>query len=364
MYSLLDVAVEALHHQDLPENISVVFAPALSGPAWSINAGVCIDRDADGAPLKFRFSTPELFPAIVYLFVAQVTEGLLEEGGASYFIQNPNELRITIQGLGAALSAGVSAYQHRGIAHAIRASYECLGLTMDDFFRCVNDYDLLTKLIAYHEVGHAYTQHITYAASRPIEKRALELIADLLATQWFYQKMIVNTPDTEQYRALRDVTTHSEAIFTNALMCFQNQQGLLALMAIAGAQRNAGAVSLDGGQSHPPGLQRHSLQYLALRTLIESNFASLLSPEQVRRLDADWHERTEALIRCGLIGRADLEGILDPSECDTIELAAELIEQFGIRDLRAMTPWLKDTRRQITESLKNKLRHSKGATEP
>lgn len=67
-------------------------------------------------------------------------------------------------------------------------------------------------VIAYHEIAHAHTQHIAYAASRPVEKPALELIADLLATQWFYQKMVVNTPDTEQYRDFRKLSTHSQAI--------------------------------------------------------------------------------------------------------------------------------------------------------
>lgn len=145
-------------------------------------------------------------------------------------------------------------------------------------------------------------------------------------------------------------------------MSLRTQQAFLALMAVAGAQRNAGVVSLAGGTSHPSGLQRHSLQYIALRTLIESNFSNLLSQEQIRQMDADWHERTEALVRCGLIQGVDLEVLLDPSECDTIELAADLIEQFKVKDLRAMTPWLKDTRRQIVESLERKRRESKGAT--
>ena len=40
--------------------------------------------------------------------------------------------------------------------------------------------------------------------------------------------------------------------------------------------------------------------------------------------------RENRSVRSGLIRLADLEGLLDPSECDTIELTADLIEQFGV----------------------------------
>jgi hypothetical protein len=73
-------------------------------------------------------------------------------------------------------------------------------------------------------------------------------------------------------------------------------------------------------------------------------------------LEVDWEERTEALVRSGLMPLVDLEALVDPSECDTIELAADLMEQFGVRDLQMMTPWLRDTRRQVTKSLEHKRR--------
>src|SRR4029077_21205244 len=87
-----------------------------------------------------------------------------------------------------------------GVAAGVRAAYDHLGLTVTDLERCANDYDLLTKLIAYHEVGRAYTQLAVRTVTSPLESYALDLIADLLATQGFYEKMIVNTPDAEEYR--------------------------------------------------------------------------------------------------------------------------------------------------------------------
>jgi len=62
-YSLLDIAVEVLHHAQLPENIVVDFTQIIPGISpWSLNASVNIDSDGSGNPIRFRFMTPELFP--------------------------------------------------------------------------------------------------------------------------------------------------------------------------------------------------------------------------------------------------------------------------------------------------------------
>lgn len=354
-YSLLDIAVEVLHHAQLPENIVVDFTQIIPGISpWSLNASVNIDSDGSGNPIRFRFMTPELFPAITYLFTAELMRDIFTEGGPLFYEQNPNALRERTRRFAEGTSAGVRAFQSGGVAAGVRAAYDHLGLTVTDLERCANDYDLLTKLIAYHEVGHAYTQLAVRTVTSPLESSALELIADLLATQWFYQKIIVNTPDTEEYRRFRGVSSYAEAIFSNALISLQSQQALLIFMAIAGAQINAGKVSLSGGPTHPPGLQRYSLQHLAILTLILSNFSKVLSEEHVTRLDNDWHSRMAALVRSGMIPLPDLEGLLNASECDTIEIAADLIERFAIEDLRPMIPLLKDIRRQMTESLNRK----------
>jgi len=53
-YSLLDIAVEVLHHAQLPENIVVDFTQIIPGISpWSLNVSVNIDSDGSGNPIRF-----------------------------------------------------------------------------------------------------------------------------------------------------------------------------------------------------------------------------------------------------------------------------------------------------------------------
>jgi hypothetical protein len=45
-------------------------------------------------------------------------------------------------------------------------------------------------------------------------------------------------------------------------------------------------------------------------TLIESNFAGILSPEQFTALNDDWHQTMSALVEQGMIPIADLQSSL------------------------------------------------------
>jgi hypothetical protein len=66
---------------------------------------------------------------------------------------------------------------------------DSLGLTLAHADKTLNTYDLVSKLIAFHEVAHAYALQLTstqdVSAGR---RRGFELIADLLATTWIYNQ--------------------------------------------------------------------------------------------------------------------------------------------------------------------------------
>src|ERR1700722_18768222 len=342
-YNILTVGVDALHAKALPERLFVDFSPLLPGSfPWSINSSVAFDLDTKGSPIAFHFVTPELVPTIVYLFTTVVVAEWFDEAGFETFRSSPETLAERIRLFVDGGRAGVRAYRDKGFGSAIRASYDRLGLTIADLEKCADHYDLLTKLIANHEVAHAYIQQITHRP-RPTqtERMAFEIVADLVANAWFYSKMIRKTPDTEEYREFRRLNSYAETIFANSLAALRCQQALLILMAIAGAQRSGGVVSLSGGETHPPGLQRYALQHLQLYTLIRSNFSSVLSVDHLQKIDTDWDVKIDVLIRSGVIQSADLKVLLDPSECDAIEVAASLIEELRIEELKPLVPVLR-----------------------
>jgi hypothetical protein len=350
-HNLLDIAVEALHEKNLPESLTIDFTQLMSGGSpWTINSSVTVIPGSGQVPMGFRFVTPELVPAIVYMLVATVVSYLLSRDDVAGVTDNPvalvEKLRFFIDGA----SAGVRAYRERGFGHGIRAAYDHLGLTMEDLQRSMNDYDLLTKQIAYHEVAHAYTEQLTREPYPTLaEKRSFELIADLLAVEWLYRKIIVNTPDTPEYRQFRALNSYADSIFSNSLMLLRSQQALLLLMAVAGSQRTGGRVTVEGGQTHPPGMHRFLLQHVHLYTLIRSNFSTVLTESNFEELERDWDMTMDLLVRSGVLPNQDLRALADVSECDTIELAAHLIEQRDIRELRSVVPLLRSIRERLNE---------------
>ena len=102
--------------------------------------------------------------------------------------------------------------------------------------------------------------------------------------------------------------------------------------------------NVGGGVLHPSGLQRHMLQHVHLGTLIESNFARVLSKEQIVALEDDWKAIFDCLICAGIIPPTDVEAHLDPQECDTIEAAANAIEAMSVEELKPAVPVLLQAR--------------------
>jgi hypothetical protein len=337
-YNILDVAISALHAKSMPERVAVEFSNVgLRISPWIINASVQCELDPAGRPTGFRFVIPELVPSLVYIFCQKLGAELVETG--------TSDIRQNLQRFVDGASAGVREYKQHGLGHAVRASYDYYGLTISDYSRAQHSFDLLTKLVAYHEIGHAYAGHLSSGQDiDPVTRRGFELIADLLATTWFYNGYIRNTPDDSGYREMRGLASHSEAIFTNSIEAQRAQLTLLTLMAFAGAQQNGGRPTVSGGISHSPGIQRHMLQHVHLGTLIKSNFAQLLSNEQFAALQQDWNKLFECLIESGIIPVSDVMNHLDPQECDTIEAASNAIESMNVQELKPAVPFLLEIR--------------------
>jgi len=355
-YNVLDVGVHGLHVRDLPESITIDFTRLLPGCSpWSINASASVEWAPDGQPLSYHISTPEFTPSMLYMFSAVVTAQLFDDEACDVFRDDPESLGRRIQHFVDGASAGVRAYRDKGIAHAIRAGYETLGLRILDMQNCADDFDMLSKQIAYHEVGHAYIkQFMRDREWTPLQCRAYELMADLVGTEWLYNGMVRNTPDSDEYREFRGLDTYADTIFANAIMSMRAQQANLILAAIAGAQRKQGQLSLAGGETHPPGLQRYQLQHIHLYTLIASNFSKVLSKGQLSAIERDWGDKMDILVRSGVLPLDDLEDSLDLSHCDTINVAADLIVEQNVPELQKVAPFLRETRKHLAHVLQSR----------
>jgi hypothetical protein len=345
-YNVLAIGVEALNVRGFSEKLTVDFTRLqMNSSPWTINASVEAHNATDGSATEFVFVIPELAPAILYIFSAVVGYEFCTDEGFEKIQKNPDVisdlLHLFVRGAG----VGVTVYKDKGVGFAIRAAYDNLGLTIRRLYEVSDIYNALTEQIAYHEVAHAYIGQFTRSFSpSPAERKASELIADLVATEWFYRKMIGNTPDTEEYRALRSMGSYRETLLANSLMSLRYQQFLIMVFAVAGAQRHGGKVTLRGGTSHPPGMQRFMLQHMHLSTLIRSNLSPPLLASDFDRINREWEVRMDALIRSGLIPVADLKASFDVSECDTIELAARLIEEQRVSELKKVIPFLNSIR--------------------
>ena len=356
-YNVLDVGVHALHKMGLPESLTVDFACApLHSSAWAINSSVYVKKDGDGDPLSFCISTPELTPALFYLFANTVAQDFFKNEVFRTYMDKPNRLRESIQKFANGANAAIRAYRTNGLGAAIRAGYDYLGLAIMDVEKTFDTYDLLTKQIAYHEVAHAYAGHVLrHPVPNAVDSRAYELIADLIGTVWFFEIMVYYTPDTPEYREFRGFSSYAECIFENALMVYRAQQANLVLAALAGAQREGGRVSLEGGLSHPPGLQRYMLQHMTLSNLVMSNFKDKLTEPQQEALEGDWRAKMEVLSQSGIMPSLDVFTGLDPRECDAVERAAELIESEKIPEVQNITSFLRSMRDNL-----EKLTNSRG----
>ena len=355
-HNLLRHAVDALHAKDLPPNISIEFAGLPEGQyPWTLNSSITVGTDPSGNATSFRFVTPELVPAIIYALVATALHDFFDATEFRALSASADLFAERLKQFAASVNLGLKNYSSESFALTVRGIYERLGLDVWRLHRCADDYDNVTKLIANHEIAHAYLKQATRSpAPTSSESIAFEFIADLLATHWHFRKMVRLTPDSDEYRAFRKTKSHADSIFGNALIGLRNQISLLILMALAGAQRNQGVASLDGGPTHPNGLQRFLWQRQEFLVLLESNYSNVLSKDHFDQLDTDYTERMEVLNKIGLVSAADSGAMLDPIQCDTYEVAANLLETLDVEELTGLIPHLRKMRETLSSQHKQR----------
>jgi hypothetical protein len=218
----------------------------------------------------------------------------------------------------------------------------------------VNAFDLVVQFIVNHEVAHAATgQFLNGAFGWEHEDKALEIVADLAATDWLFTRMIRLTPDSDEYRKIRGTSTHSQSILQNAYSVLHSQILIAILFAVLPSLISNARPGLSGGPSHPHGLARHMLHHVGFMTLLESNCQPHLSKDAILRLDQYWKYASTVLLNSGILNVSDMQGFLWELISESyLDQAANYIEQNNIKFLVKAVPFLRYFGRSHVEILK------------
>jgi len=343
-YNIIHAGVDAFTSADLPQSITVDFTDINQGRSpWAINASIAVRRNENLKPISFDVVVPEFTPAAIYLFCATVGHLLIDDGEFESLKVDPKRLAGGLEYFVVGASLGVRVFKSDGIGHAIRESHSFFKLGFNDFLRISPTYDLVTKFIAYHEIGHAYSGQLHSGEAQTDEdRRGFEFIADLLAMEWLFNKMIRLTPDDEEYRALQGHSSYRESILSNCLICVKVQLAVLLLHAVAGAQANGGSLSLSGGKRHPSGFARHAIQNVHFMTLFQSNFSDIVGRDGVDYIDREYNERFFFLFKGGCVPQDNIAEIDSKEVKESFGRAAELIKKFKVKELLKIVPLLID----------------------
>ena len=338
-YEVLHIGIPALNHRNLPESITVDFASLPpGGPPWLLNASIAAKltgSTVNGFVVSFPELAPLLFHSFAHVVGHPLLEGLKENGG----IKDPTAIRTLIGDFVAGANLAVREYRSGGCGFAVRAAFNHFGIGPLTIYDRFETYCGLSRLIANHEVAHAYTLQMTKRPPKDAaESRAFEILADSVAAVWSYRKCIAQTPDTSEYREFRGLNTYADCIYSNASGAMKTQLLLVLLMAIAGAQRTAGHVTLAGGTRHPSSILRGLFQHINLNTLVASNYSSILSREQLAHLRAIFAEGLLKLVAGSVLSGPEIPLVFDDHEVAAIETAGELLNEIDIPELRKARP--------------------------
>jgi hypothetical protein len=344
-YNALKIGVELLADVNLTTNITIDFNESPDEP-WLMNAAIRPERTLGGAISAFCISTTPLTPQFLLAICRSLGNGFAEAESLERWLRDPAEFRTMMDDLGRAIGESAKVAISADLATAVRRLTDRIGLTLNNIHESISYYDAVTHFIVGHEVAHAYVGQLNRTTRRlsKQEYRAFEFIVDLLAARWTYMKFVGFTPDSQEYRESRGFADHSEAIHANSQMVVEAQLIMLAFMAISGAINSRSSVSLDGGDLHPHGCVRFLIQNVHLLTLIFANQGQHFSESQMRQLHVFSTAILTMFAESGLVPTEDMMALADPKHFLDVNVAASLIEEFKIRELRQSEDFLADLR--------------------
>jgi hypothetical protein len=335
-YNTLRIGVEVLHEKKLPESILVSFLEGTTDNRWwKINAGIGNWVTQNGLIHGFRIATSPLTPLLIFGVCHILGPLLFEIEKKKETFADPLRFQNEFIKFGNILANSLNTYRDHGLASAIRYFYTKHSISVFDIQESMSLYDSCSGFIANHEIAHAFVgqlaSNIRHLKSE--ELQAFELIVDLVATQWLYKKMIVNTPDSHEYRIFRERDSYEDCIVSNAFNLVKSQILNFLFFVLASAFNNNGQISLKSGFSHPHTLLRHTVQNIHFTTLISSNWTNIVGETQLEELASYSLKYMGLFINAGFLSRKDFDDCFSQKTAQTLKTVEGLIDEFGVTDL-------------------------------
>lgn len=345
-YNALHLGTEVLFKASLPEMLEVALDGMTGRGAWSLGAQIRQSTSGSGEIRGYRLETSPFTPPVLLLLVARLRrDDLITELG------DPEEgsiarLHAALHDVSTGLGAAVRATKSVGLGEGLRILRDAGTVSLSELEDAVDDYDAVAQFLINHELAHAYVQRYDWMTDESdLDRRALELLADLVGVAWLFTHFIVNTPDREDYRERRGVRNHAEAIRANAEWVFKAHSYMLVFMALASAVEGEGLASLAGGLSHPHAFIRHMLWGSHFGTLVLSSYPESFTSEHADGLGAGARRTAFMLVEAGVIPVDDISVILEDgwrAECVRAAQLADRQDLIELRSIKKMLGWIED----------------------
>lgn len=334
-YNTLRIGVEALHKKNLPASLYLSFTEGTKNNSWwYFNAGISPINFPSGKTFGFQITTSPMTPIILFGLIKSI--GIPLFNNLTTYVSEPIKFKELLTSFGIDFSNAIKDYSHKGLATVIRKFYTSQKIDLNDIYDLTNHYDICSKFIANHEIAHAYVGQLKTSMRRlsASESRAFEYIVDIIGIEWNYNHLIVNTPDTKEYRKLQDAESYSECIYNNAIRSIQSQMIILIVFAFASVLTSGGAVNLDGGKIHPNSFFRYFMQNIHFTTLLASNYDHVLSKDQIKSIDSYSFSIILIFIELGIVTLNDFLLLKDSEYLSDFSHAFDLIDEFDINELK------------------------------
>ncbi len=336
-------------------NAARIGAQAFRPSGRSYDVSIVFDEDAGfrarigaansviGEINEFEIHTTPISPIMILGHCSSFGEGL-NSASLMRWISDNSAFQCAVEKFRSTFLKCNEEYASLGSLQCIRDCVAALGGHRILTGECPNYFDALSQSIVNHEVAHAYTGQFTARidSDRGLDARAKEIVADVVATEWMYNLMVRNTPNSEEYRKIRGTNTHAESIISNMFLLVHSQLLALLFQTIVPSLNPRRGFTLDGGGSHPHGFVRHSLQQIVLTTLVLSNQREFVRDSEMASVDTYWRECIRLFLKCGLLDpRETQEAIHRMAESQEIGKAADFMEQHAPQNLRGVVPLLR-----------------------
>lgn len=336
-YDSLRIGVEATNSAGVPDALEVNFE---ADPLWWLGASVQQSASGNGAIRGYRIDTSPLTPYLLYALSVRTLRVQDTIGEAETEVA---AVRANFQELKDILSATSTAFLDGGLGPALLTLRDDLGMDIQALQRGASVFDGAVKVLVGHEFAHAYIERFPWANRdlSPTERKAYEIMADLVAVSWLYSAFVRNTPDSVEYRKQRGFASHGEAIRNNSAAGLLSIKTFLMTLGLASALHGDSGVSLKGGVFHPHSLIRYLLQDVHFVTLAVSNFPDAFTDGYAESFRAEGFRQMGLLVRAGLVPDDDIRALTDDANLEPVRLASKLIaehdipELFGPKDLLA-----------------------------